>query len=213
MSVNVRDINVGETAVITIEITSKATGNVTITLDNKEYTETINNAIVSFQVDGLDVGTYDVGVKYGGDDNFNACENTTRFNVLKVNVPVSNETITLPESDSTEYSISLPQNATGTLTVTVDGIPYTQTLVNGKATVSIPELSEGSHNITVTYSGDSKYASITKSSVVVKEHVPVIKLTASNLSMLYTSGKYFKVRLTSDGKALPNQKVKNHNQR
>lgn len=26
--------------------------------------------------------------------------------------------------------------------------------------------------------------------------------------MLYTSGKYFKVRLTSDGKALPNQKVK-----
>ncbi|MBE6361351.1 MAG: hypothetical protein E7059_07870 [Treponema bryantii] len=104
--------------------------------------------------------------------------------------------------------MSLTSDATGTLTVTVDGVPYTQKLVNGKATVSIPELSEGSHNITVTYSGDSKCASITKSSVVVKEHVPVIKLTASNLSMLYTSGKYFKVRLTSDGKALPNQKVK-----
>ena len=94
------------------------------------------------------------------------------------------------------------------MTVTVDGVSYTQKLVNGKATVSIPELSEGSHNITVTYSGDGKYFSITKSSVVVKEHVPVIKLTASNLNMLYTSGKYFKVRLASDGKALPNQKIK-----
>ena len=69
-------------------------------------------------------------------------------------------------------------------------------------------MAEGSHNITVTYSGDSKYAPTSRSSVVVKEHVPVIKLTSSNLSMLYTSGKYFKVCLTSDDNALPNQKVK-----
>ena len=209
LSVNVSDINVGETAVITIEITSKATGNVTITLDNKEYTETINNAIVSFQVDGLSVGTYAVGVKYYGDDNFNGCENTTSFNVFKVNVPVTNETITIPESDSTEYSISLPGDATGTLTVTVDGVNHTQSLINGKATVNIPELTPGNHNITVTYSGDSKYSPIVKSSVVTKEApAPVIKLTGSNLSMLYSSGTYYKVRLTSDGQPLAGKTVK-----
>ena len=209
LSVNVSDINVGETAVITIEITSKATGNVTITLDNKEYTETINNAIVSFQVDGLSVGTYAVGVKYYGDDNFNGCENTTSFNVFKVNVPVTNETITIPESDSTEYSISLPGDASGTLTVTVDGVNHTQSLINGKATVNIPELTPGNHNITVTYSGDSKYSPIVKSSVVTKEApAPVIKLTGSNLSMLYSSGTYYKVRLTSDGQPLAGKTVK-----
>ena len=198
-----------ETAVITIEITSKATGNVTITLDNKEYTETINNAIVSFQVDGLSVGTYAVGVKYYGDDNFNGCENTTSFNVFKVNVPVTNETITIPESDSTEYSISLPGDASGTLTVTVDGVNHTQSLINGKATVNIPELTPGNHNITVTYSGDSKYSPIVKSSVVTKEApAPVIKLTGSNLSMLYSSGTYYKVRLTSDGQPLAGKTVK-----
>ena len=121
---------------------------------------------------------------------------------------MTNETISVPESDSTKYSISLPSDATGTLTVTVDGVPYTQSLSNGKATVTIPELAEGSHNITVTYSGDDKYLPITKSSVVVKEHVPVIKLTGSNLNMLYSSGKYFKVRLTSDGKTLSGKSVK-----
>ena len=208
LSVNVSDINVDETAVITIEITFKATGNVTITLDNKEYAENISNGVVNFQVEGLRVGTYAVVVKYLGDDKFNGCESTTSFNVLKVNVPVTNGTITTPEGESTEYSISLPDDATGTLTVTVDGVPYTQSLSNGKATVNIPELAEGSHNITVTYSGDAKYSPISKSCVVVKEHVPVIKLTGSNLNMLYTSGKYFKVRLTSDGQPLANKSVK-----
>ena len=93
------------------------------------------------------------------------------------------------------------------MTVIVDGVAYSEALVNGSATVKIPKLSEGFHNITVIYSGDSKYSSIIESKVVEK-HVPVIKLTGSNLSMLYSSGKSFKVRLTSDGKPLSGKTVK-----
>ena len=312
------DVNAGESAVINV-ITSVKTGKLVVNVDNKDYELVISNGESSVNISDLAVGNYTVVARFAGDDKFNEVTNSTSFSVLKVNVPVTNETISIPESDTTEYSvslpsdatgtltvtvdgkvysetlvngkatvnipelsegshnitvsysgdskyspiikssvvvknpanstggnntgnatddnnstsgnntnqsvsipdealsipesgsdysISLPSDATGTLTVTVDGVPYTQTLVNGKATVSIPELSEGSHNITVTYSGDSKYASITKSSVVVKEHVPVIKLTGSNLNMLYTSGKYFKVRLTSDGNALAGKTVK-----
>ena len=69
-------------------------------------------------------------------------------------------------------------------------------------------MGEGSHNITVTYSGDGKYAPSSKSSVVVKEHIPVMMLAGSNLSMLYSSGKYFKVRLISDGQPLGGKTVK-----
>jgi hypothetical protein len=156
----------------------------------------------------LAVGNYTVLARFAGDDKLNPASNSTSFNVFKVNVPVTDETVTVPSGDSTTYSISLPSDATGTLTVTVDGVNYTETLVNGKATVKIPELTEGSHNITVTYSGDAKYSPITKSGVVVKEHVPVVKLTGSNLNMLYTSGKYFKVRLTADGEPLAGQTVK-----
>ena len=212
-----------------ISLPSDATGTLTVTVDGKEYSQKLVNGKATVSIPELSEGSHNITVSYSGDskyspisktsvvvkdpvnstsgnntgnatgDNNSTGENTTQ--------PVPDEAFTIPESGS-DYSISLPSDATGTLTVTVDGVPYTQKLVNGKATVSIPELSEGSHNITVTYSGDNKYASITKSGVVVKEHVPVIKLTASNLSMLYTSGKYFKVKLTSDGKALPNQKVK-----
>ncbi len=209
--VSAADINVGDIAVVNIT-TSTASGKVTVTVNKKDYNVTVSNYIGQLSILDLAEGTYNVTAKYLGDDIYSDSINTTAFRVLKVEVPIDNETITIPDSaDTTAYSISLPEDATGTLTVTVDGVPYTAALVKGKATVNIPELTVGSHNITVSYSGDAKYSPIVKSVIVNKtapEHVPVIKLTGSNLNMLYTSGKYFKVRLTSDGAPLAGKTVK-----
>ena len=339
ISISAQDINVGETALIKVTLTPIAEGDVIVNVNNKNYSIEIKNGKGSLNISNLGFGNYSVVVRYAGDDIYMSCVNTTSFNVLKVNLSVTNETIVIPDDNQTvysislpsdatgtltvsvdgktysevlvngkaavmvhewvegshnitvsysgdskyspiskssvvviipvnstggndtvvdnstagnttdtgnstvgnntentigdnnssgnvtdsvsvpdeaftvpssggEYGISLPEDATGTLTVTVDGVPYSQNLTNGKATVNIPELGEGSHNITVSYSGDGKYASSSKSSVVVREHVPVIKLTGSNLSMLYTAGKYFKVRLTSDGQPLEGKTVK-----
>ena len=220
-----------------ISLPGDATGMLTVTVDGKSYSQNLTNGKATVTIPELGVGSHNITVSYSGDSKYvpiskssvvvinpvnttgnntgnitdgNNTGNTTgnaTGNTTAPSVNVSDEAFTIPASGN-EYSISLPGDATGTLTVTVDGVPYSQNLTNGKATVTIPELGEGSHNITVTYSGDGKYAPVTKSSVVVKEHVPVLKLTASNLSMLYTSGKYFKVRLTSDGQPLANNKVK-----
>ena len=211
ISVSAADINVGDSAVVNIT-TSISSGKVTVTVNKKDYNVTVTNYIGQLTIPGLAEGSYNVTAKYLGDDIYNYSSNTTAFSVLRVQIPIDNETITIPDSaDTTNYSINLPKDATGTLTVNVDGVPYTATLINGKATVNIPELTVGSHNITVSYSGDAKYSPIVKSVIVNKtapEHVPVIKLTGSNLNMLYTSGKYFKVRLTSDGNAFAGKTVK-----
>ena len=215
-----------------VSLPSDATGTLTVTVDGKDYTETLTNGKATVNIPELSEGSHNITVTYSGDGKYSPItkfsvvvknpanstggnntgnvtgdDNSTSGNNTNQSVSIPDDALSIPERGS-DYSISLPADATGTLTVTVDGIPYSQELVNGKATVSIPELAEGSHNITVTYSGDGKYAQTSKSSVVVKEHVPVIKLTASNLSMLYTSGKYFKVRLTSDGQPLANKQVK-----
>ncbi len=211
ISVSAADINVGDVALVNIT-TSTASGKVVVTVNKKDYNVTVTNYIGQLTISGLVEGNYNVTAKYLGDDTYADSVNTTAFSVLKVEVPIDNETVTIPDSaDTTAYSINLPEDATGTLTVSVDGVPYTATLINGKATVNIPELTVGSHNITVSYSGDAKYSPIVRSVVVNKtapEHVPVIKLTGSNLIMLYTSGKYFKVRLTSDGNAFAGKTVK-----
>ena len=208
----------GDSTEYSVSLPSDATGTLTVTVDGKKYSETLTNGKATVSIPELSEGSHNITVAYSGDSKYspitkssvvvkNPANSTGDDNNTNQSVSVPDDALNIPESGN-EYSISLPADASGTLTVTVDGVPYSQELVNGKATVTIPELGEGSHNITVTYSGDGKYAPVTKSSVVVKEHVPVIKLTASNLNMLYSSGKYFKVRLTSDGQPLANNKVK-----
>ena len=204
LEISVSDITLGEDAVIDVVFSGNVTGEVTITVDSKDYEAVIDNNKASVTVSGLTVGEYDVVAKYVGNDYYKESVNSTGFKVLKVDIPVGDETIVIPESGE-EYSISLPADATGTLTVTVDGIDYTCDVVNGKASVNVPKLSGGSHNITVAYSGDSRYSPIIKTSTVT---VPVVKLTGYDLSMLYTSGKYYKIRLTKDSKGFANQTVK-----
>jgi hypothetical protein len=83
-------------------------------------------------------------------------------------------------------TIALPSDATGTLTVKVKGQTYTRQLVNGKATVTLPD---GSYDAVITYSGDSKYAgfNITKQVTVKK---PVVK----KASKIVAKKKTFKAR-------------------
>jgi hypothetical protein len=81
------------------------------------------------------------------------------FNVNKEDLPEEiNITTDIPEGTTApEFSITLPEEATGNFTVYVDGVPYTQELVNGSATVKVPEQTPGNHTISTEYSGDAKY--------------------------------------------------------
>ena len=56
-------------------------------------------------------------------------------------------------------SIILPNDATGTVTVTIDGKTYSTKVVDGKAVFVIPDLPAGVYKATVRYSGDAKYNS------------------------------------------------------
>ena len=109
-------------------------------------------------------------------------------------------------SETVSYTINLPSDATGNLTVTVDGKDtYTKNLVNGSATINVADLSQGDHSIVVSYSGDAKYEGISKNTTF---HVPVVKLSENkDISMLYTSGSPYSVLVTSDGKVVAGVKV------
>ncbi len=79
---------------------------------------------------------------------------------------------------------------------------------NGKATLTIPVLSEGTYKISYKYDGNKKYHSASgKSKFIV--HKATTKVSASTLKMDYNDGSKFKVKLTSSsGKLLVNKTVK-----
>ena len=190
-----------------IALPNDATGNLTVIVNNKTYTQELVNGSAKITVDDLTPGDYNATVTYTGDDKYDAITTTTNLTVPKVDVPINNNTLVTdtPKGTTTpEFSINLPNDATGNLTVTINGKNYTQELVNGSAKVTIPNLTPGNYNATITYSGDDKYDPIVSNTTV---SVPKPVLTAKNISMLYTSGTKYTVQVKVDGKAVTGKTV------
>ena len=197
IAINVEDIKVGENATIIVNLDSDATGNVTITLDNQNYTVAINEGQTIKVIGGLKAGTYDVFVKYIGDNNYNSAQNTTKFTVLKISD--YNMDVIVPEFKegvNSSVGVDLPKDAEGTVTVEIEGKKYTANIINGTAKVNIPGLGVGDYNITTTYSGDAKYVSMTKKGNITVIPNMDVNLYVDDVVMIYHDGTRLVAKLT-----------------
>ncbi len=149
-----------------------ANKNITIIVGTINKTlPTDDNGQVSVDISTLSPSTYTATISFEGDELYNKSSITTKVSV-KENAKTEN--ITLPEitaGKATTTTIKLPENATGNITVSIDGsVSSVVNLTNGSATITIPALTAGKHNITIAYSGDDKYAAFSQTSTVeVKE--------------------------------------------
>ena len=115
------EAKIGDDVIITINFPIDATGNVTIQVNDDKQNLTIINGTASLTFTSLKEGTYSVIVNYEGDNKYDANENSTDFTVSKVETNNTDEVlnITTPIGTTTPtFSINLPADATGNLTVT-----------------------------------------------------------------------------------------------
>ncbi|MEE0938673.1 Ig-like domain repeat protein, partial [Methanobrevibacter sp.] len=159
---------------ISITLPEDATGNLTVSVDGVETTVPVVNGTASVPLGNLTPGDHNISVSYSGDEKYDSASAEKSLSVVPgIEIP---EDITTGDDDS--ISIDLPADATGNLTVSVDGVETTVPVVNGTASVPLGELSAGDHNITVSYSGDSKYAAYSKSvTAAVAKVKPTIDVT------------------------------------
>ena len=54
--------------------------------------------------------------------------------------------------------VTVPSDATGEITINLNGIQFTNTVADGQAIFNIPALNAGTYTVIATYSGDEKYA-------------------------------------------------------
>ena len=166
IDVAVSDIKVGEDAVITVKLLSDATGSVTVTVNGKDYTEPVVNGIANVKVSGLKADTYDVAVKYSGDNNYNDAVATSSFTVSKVDPTMDVTVDDIVFGEDLTVNAVLPADATGEVVITVDGVDYPVAIVDGKATGTISGLAAGDYTVSVKYAGDDKYAGVEFTGVV-----------------------------------------------
>lgn len=160
------------------------TGKILVVIGGNEYYGNISNNIAIVNVSGLKSGHYTANISYFGDEKYSNSSNNTLIIVKKIlSGNDLNIIVGIPqESTSSEFTIKLPSDATGNLTVIVDGkTTYTKSLVNGEATINVGKLSSGKHNIQVIYSGDTNYSVISKRHKLIFREYPKRKLQQNSL--------------------------------
>jgi len=147
VDLDVHNITVGDTEIIKVNVTSGATGMVLINVSGTYYYADLEDGKATFNVAGLKTGEYTAIVTYAGDDNYN------RSVASKAFVVHPQITLEAGENNGTEtpITVKVSDNATGNVTVVVNGTPYTAKVENGTATVYVKDAQPGEQNVTVTY--------------------------------------------------------------
>ncbi|CDF28473.1 putative uncharacterized protein [Methanobrevibacter smithii CAG:186] len=179
IDIAVDNIKVGEDAVIGVALPEAATGEVIISVNGKNYTVMTKYGMASVTISDLANGTYSVDAFYNGDDIYAPIKNSTAFTVSKVSdYNMTVDIADIIKGENATITVSVPEDGTGSVIVTINGTDYNGTVVNGTAKVIIPGLDEGSYKVVTFYTGDNKY-----DSMVVNGTITVNKNTRTTLIM------------------------------
>ena len=155
--VDVGDIVVGEDAVIGVSVPDIVSGVVNVTVNGRSYNVAIVDGKGVLIISNLAAGDYDVNVNYAGDNKYVASSNSTKFTISKLPSSVLVNVKDIVVGEDAVISIALPEDATGNVTITVNGKNYVAVVKYGVASVTISDLAKGNYNVSVKYSGDNKY--------------------------------------------------------
>jgi len=201
------------TATVTSSTTGMPTGTVTF-LDGTTTlgTGTLNSsAVTTFTTSTLVVGTHSVTAAYGGDSNFAA--KTSAAVTETVTPAVTVATTTALVSSAPSASSGAPVTFTATITSSTSGTPTgSVTFLDGAttlgtgtlnasavATFTTSTLTVGTHSITATYSGDSKFAASTSPVLSQTVLAPSFALSASPSSFTVSPGNSASYQIVATG--------------
>ena len=111
----------------------------------------------------MTVGPKTVVVEYPGDDNYTANYTISGFNVE--NVKVTPDIVVVDQGNGTVVVV-VGDNATGNVTITVEGKNFTGEVINGTAVITVENVTPGVHDIEVIYSGDETHNNSTADATI-----------------------------------------------
>ena len=153
IKIDVTDITDNGTAIVHVKVPANATGDINVTIDGITYSGPINKGEAVIPVGNLTGGTKTVIAEYAGDNNYSANYSVAKFDInVKTNV-----TPTVIDYGNGTVVVVVGDNATGNVTIKVGDKEFNATVVNGTAIVNITNVTPGTHEVEVIYSGDGNH--------------------------------------------------------
>ena len=144
---------------VVVALHENATGTVTIKLGNQTYNATVNEGVAVITLVNATPGTHKIEVFYSGDNDYANQTATATVHIPTYESPISVTVDDINVGDKAVITVTLPENATGNVTIEIDGVKYTEEINKGTATFEIENLTAGNKTIVVTYGGDGEYSS------------------------------------------------------
>jgi len=157
LSIDTIDILVGQDEIITVNVNKDATGNITVVIRGREYTETINDGVATFTISDLTARDYEVTAIYSGDDNFLASENTANFTVSKLDLGIIVTAQNITAGSVEDIAVELSEKINGIVLVNVDSVGYYVNVTDGRGALKLSHLGAGSYDVSAQFLGDDKY--------------------------------------------------------
>ena len=154
------EVFVGDNITASVTLPDDATGTVTLTIGENEYSFNVTGGLMQIPVPALEEGLFTVYCSYSGDDLY--LNRSSEAYIEIVHVPEPGEiVIHVPKhaeaGENANVTVSII-NATGNVTVIVDGKEYDLPLdENGSAVLPLDNITAGEHNVVVIYYGNDKF--------------------------------------------------------
>ena len=166
------EIDEGGTAVINIGVSNDAEGIILLDVGGNKFYGEIANGKAGVNVFGLSAGKYTADIIYPGDDKYESASSSLLITVNPKYEPVTPAvTVNVPSNakpdETPVVTINLPKDANGNAVVNVDGVEIASVpIMEGSASIPLEKLTSGAHAVEVSYSGDDKYAPVSKLSAI-----------------------------------------------
>ena len=177
---------------LSIALPGDATGTLTVSIAGNDYNVEVVGGVAEVILPDSLKGENPYVITYSGDEKYSgfSIEGTLNGDSSLIKPDIVIKPLT------EDGQITLPSDATGTVTLTVDGKDYVFDVVDGIANVILPDLANGVHQYTIIYSGDDKYMPFAQTDSINVER-PII-ITAGNVKLTYGAGSYYTITVKND---------------
>lgn len=177
---------------LSIALPGDATGTVTVSIAGNDYNAEVAGGVAEVVLPDSLIGENSYVIAYSGDEKYSGFSIESILNgdssQIKPDIVIG------PLTE--DGRITLPSDATGTVTLTVDGEDYVFDVADGIVNVILPDLANGIHQYTISYSGDGKYMSFAQTDIINVER-PVI-ISAGNAKLTYGAVSYYTITVKND---------------
>lgn len=210
-----KNISVGDDLRIQMDL-GNSEGSIVIFMDARprRVQDIVNGKIdYTFSTENLTARDHSISFQYYGDsfdaNVFNYWDDAqNKYLPIKYAVYINPKVVEVPDDleldDNGIIALKFPEDATGSVGVFVDGIKVSIVeIINGIATIDLSQYKNWNYEFTFQYLGNDLYEGFTTGI----SHIPVSKITASNVKVLYNAGKTFSVKIL-DSNGNPSQNIK-----